>query len=141
MPRRTNVVDHAVVDAADLPLLTRYRWHLNNGYARHTERLPEGGWRHVYLHREIVGDLPDGMEVDHINGDKLDCRRENLRLVTRLQNSHNRRSLQHDATRAKSGFRWVYSAPGGKWMAQVRVNYRKHYLVEPFSTKKTQTAV
>lgn len=42
----------------------------------------------VYMHR-FLADPPEGMEIDHINGDRLDNRRANLRVVTRQQNAMN----------------------------------------------------
>lgn len=45
---------------------------------------------HVWVWEELVGPIPDGMEVDHINGIKTDCRIENLRLVTNAVNARNR---------------------------------------------------
>lgn len=45
--------------------------------------------RQVYLHR-LVNDTPKGCHTDHINRNKLDCRRANLRTVTRSQNQWNR---------------------------------------------------
>lgn len=46
--------------------------------------------RPYYLHHLMVGDLPDGFEVDHINGNPCDNTRCNLRIVTRQQNMYNR---------------------------------------------------
>ena len=47
--------------------------------------------RWVMLHRWLI-DAPDGMDVDHINGDSLDNRRCNLRIATRSQNNANSNS-------------------------------------------------
>jgi len=42
------------------------------------------------MHREVLGLEPgDGLAVDHINGNGLDNRRENLRIADKAQNQHN----------------------------------------------------
>ena len=70
------------------------------------------GFQHT-LHRFIMsrysGTIPDNMVVDHINGNKLDARRENLRIVTPSQNAHNKKCEP-----PKSGFRGVTKATSGK---------------------------
>src|SRR4051794_15318456 len=75
---------YTLVDLADEPLMRGRRWHLmNTGYARANR----SGGGMDYLHRLLFG-LADGdeREVDHINLDKLDNRRGNLRLATRAEN-------------------------------------------------------
>ena len=49
-------------------------------------------YKKSFLHRWILREenIPEGLQVDHINGDPLDNRRANLRLCTNLQNSMNR---------------------------------------------------
>ena len=42
----------------------------------------------ILLHRYLMGN-PKGMDVDHINRDKNDYRKSNLRAVSHRQNSHN----------------------------------------------------
>lgn len=71
-----------LVDDADYEWLSRWKWHYHGGYAERGDG--------VLMHREIT-DCPAGKEVDHINHDPLDNRRENLRVVTRWQNMLNRR--------------------------------------------------
>lgn len=67
--------------------------------------------RMLYLHREIMAP-PGGMEVDHRNGDPLDCRRANLRLATHEQNTRNGRMRISNT----SGYKGVSRTPGG-WRA------------------------
>jgi hypothetical protein len=82
----------AVVSAEDREL-SRYRWSKDShGYAR---RRTKGGGT-IRLHRDLLGlphGAPDGLVVDHINGDRLDNRRENLRVCEQHENSQNRRSM------------------------------------------------
>ena len=75
------------------------------------------GSRDMAVHRVVV-DPPKGMVVDHANGDRLDNRKENLRVCTIAQNSQNKK-LRRDS---KSGYKGVY---------EVRV-YRRKY-----TSKKT----
>lgn len=77
----------AIVDDDDFESLSRHRWHYSNGYAgRNT--VTARGWRIQKMHRVILP-VSDGMKVDHINGNKLDNRRSNLRVCTPGQNRAN----------------------------------------------------
>ncbi len=81
---------HAVVDYTSEPFIRQWRWNLSSqGYAHRTITL--AGERHtIWMHR-VLCCAPNGIEVDHINGDPLDNRTDNLRLVTHGQNMKNRR--------------------------------------------------
>jgi len=75
---------------------------------------------HYISHHTLVwiyfnGDIPEGMEVDHVNRDSRDDRLENLRLATPSQNRGFNKSLRADNT---SGFRGV-TRHHGKWRAQI----------------------
>lgn len=119
----------ASVDMSDIHLVKEYRWHrggTKNQYAVAYAR--EGrGKSPLYLHRLIMG-AGDGEIVDHINGDPLDCRKANLRIVTRSQNAANR-----SVTKNPSGYRGVFYFPQRrKYQARVtceggvfRAPYRK----------------
>jgi hypothetical protein len=71
-----------------------------------------------YLHRHVAertwGPLPAGMFVDHIDGDPLNCRRANLRLVTPSQNAANAK-----ARGGASKHRGVHQGNSGRWVAQI----------------------
>jgi hypothetical protein len=74
-----------MVDDADERRLSRYRWHLfPNGLAYRRQRY-RGERRVFYMHREVVGATHgDNLQVEHANGDKLDNRRANLRILSVL---------------------------------------------------------
>lgn len=110
----------ALIDAEDADVVLPYPWSLSHGYACRIRRPtdPQGG-SHVYMHRVIAG-TPVGMETDHINRDRLDNRRANLRIVTRVQNSANIGVRSHNS----SGFIGVcYDKKRCMWMA-----YAKKYV-------------
>lgn len=77
----------------------------------------------VYMHRLLVKPSPD-MEVDHINGDGLDNRRENLRLATRSQQMQN--SAPRKGSSRFKGVVWHKTAK--KWMAQITCDNKLWYL-------------
>lgn len=96
----------AVIDAADADEVGRFNWTATAlGYASNVHR-------RLYLHRLL---MPGVKEVDHANGDKLDCRRSNLRAATRIQNSANRGVFPH--TSAYKGVSW--GSQQGKWRAVI----------------------
>lgn len=116
------------VSAEDFERLDAFRWHLNgSGYAARSTPRPTR--RLIYMHREIMG-LPPGdkRQVDHINGDRLDNRRDNLRVVTPAENSLNR---HHRG--GSSRFRGVcWNRQRGMWRAQVAY-LRENYCLGDFA--------
>lgn len=117
----------ALVDDEDFDVLSALKWHRHpGGYAtrsvgpnRHTEK------RTILMHRQIMAVTDRWQYVDHISGDKLDNRRENLRVCTPLESSWNLRKHRVTSSRFK-GVRW--EARCKKWQAEIGVNGRSKYL-------------
>jgi HNH endonuclease len=110
----------ALVDDADYPLLADFRWSYRperggkQGYAvRHTK--VEGKDRLCYLHRQLM-QPPPGHEVIFLNHARLDCRRENLRVVSKEEARRHHR-VRRDS---KSGVKGVRFNPANEsWSAYV----------------------
>ena len=75
-------------------------------------------YEHRVLWESAFGPIPEGMQIDHINGKTKDNRLENLRLVTNQQNQYNRANVK--------GFTWEKNR--GKWRAQITYNYKVIFL-------------
>ena len=103
---------YALVDAADYEWLKQWTWRLQNGYAVRYEN-----GRTIYMHREIMKP-PEGMLVDHINHNKLDNCRSNLRVCTRQENMCNRGKCPGSSSRFKGV---GYSKEQHKWSAKIMV--------------------
>lgn len=111
----------AIVDDIDADL-DNVNW---NAEVHSPKRQYAVGSQHERMHRVIMermlgGEIPDGMEVDHINGDSLCNTRDNLRLATRAQNSANigRRKGRHTRKAPYKGVGYN----GKKYTAQIRRN-------------------
>lgn len=112
----------ALIDDEDADLVLTHRWCLTaKGYAERKSTL-NGRWFSVRMHRLILGlgsgDLRQG---DHINGDRLDNRRSNLRVCEASQQAQNVR-------RASDLPRGVSRRSGGRYQAQTRLDGCLHYL-------------
>jgi hypothetical protein len=110
------IVAYTEVDDEDFALLSQYSWHLNEGYPSRSIRLEVNGMivkRQERMHRFLLG-LPRGRgpEVDHIDRDKLNNRRNNLRTGTHAQNLEN-----HPGFGGTSRHRGVWRHSGGRWTA------------------------
>jgi hypothetical protein len=114
----------ALVDVGDYEALGVHKWCVNgNGYA--VRSISVGGKTKVLrMHRVITG-TPAGTYVDHINGDKLDNRRSNLRFATQQQNNCNKQRRRDNA----AGFKGVYLVKRrGKFVAEINVLGRRIFL-------------
>lgn len=123
--REGNVRAWTKVDIEDFKGdVAKFRWCLDgNGYATRLTG-PKGKKRLLKLHREILGLGADDLRVDHINRDRLDNRRQNLRLGTQAQNQQNLTPWGKT-----SKYRGVsFSKAAGKWRADVCLNYKQHHL-------------
>lgn len=110
----------AIVDDEDYEWLNRWRWCFSHGYA--ARRLPSNG-PIVYMHKQIL-DFPD-RQGDHINGNRLDNRRSNLRIATHAENKQNL-GIRCDN---KSGYRGVgWHLGAKKWRAYARLEGRDFHL-------------
>lgn len=122
---------YTVVSPGDFELVSSWAWRLHTmGYA--VTAIPRNGdklARVQLLHRLIASPAP-GQVVDHINADKLDNRRQNLRACTNTENLRNRRK-----GRGSSQYKGVYRHTQTKnWVAQIG-NAGKRKNLGSFSTE------
>ncbi len=110
---------YAYVDAADYEWLSKYTWHLNNGYASRREK-----GRRIYMHTDIMRP-PKGKVVDHKDGNNANDCRFNLRICDQAENLLNRRK-RHGARSRYIGV--IYSEEHRKWCARCRFQGRNHNL-------------
>ena len=91
----------------------------------------------IRLHRFVLGLTDENVIVDHINRNTLDCRRENLRIVTDQQNSMNK-SLQKNSTTGYTGV--VYLKDKNRYRSVIGLNKRRIYLLTSASPEECAQA-
>lgn len=125
----------ALVDDEDFESLNQYEWFfqydqkdISKGYACRAVRQENGKQKIVKMHHVIMGKPKKGLMTDHINENRLDNRRANLRLATNSQNQRNKGKNRNN----KSGFKGVYYFKWGKikrrWKAQITYDGKNHHL-------------
>lgn len=109
-----------IVDEEDFEWLSQWRWTAKVTPHGSVYAVSCPGGRTVHMGRLIM-DPPQGMVVDHIDGNPLNNRRANLRICQQRQNSYNRRKLAHR--------RYIGVQPSKKrWMAVIAANGVRQYL-------------
>lgn len=111
----------ALIDDEDFPRVEPFTWRAReDGYIQRTW-IEDGKTCHELLHRFIM-EAHEDVLVDHENGDRWDCRKENLRVATFSQNAANRPTTALD--RAWKG---IY-AHGNRWKARIKLEGQNVYL-------------
>lgn len=114
----------AIVDDDDFYELSKFKWYYGKGYAVRGVQTPKGK-RNISMHRQILNVVPFGRKptIDHINHDKLDNRKSNLRICTNQENCFNQ-----SKTHGKAKYKGVIVATNGKFIAKIKYNYKTYSL-------------
>jgi hypothetical protein len=118
------------IDEEDIPLAIKYNWHVQfdgyNFYCRRNayDNSKKSGRAVITMHREIMG-FPKGKLIDHINGNSLDNRKENLRICTNTENCRHCRKQRNSKMKYK-GITKIINGSG--WVARIGVNNKRIYL-------------
>lgn len=117
-----------LVDDEDFEELSKVNWSLNDtlrsSYAIHWLK---GGDKRVYMHRVILNVKKTRAHIDHINGDKLDNRKENLRICKKQ--SLNQRNQVKQKRKTSSIYKGVcFDKRTNLWTANIKVNGKKIWL-------------
>lgn len=122
----------AIVDDADSGWLNQWKWTFDGRYAQRN-LYKNGGKKKLYMHRLIV-EAEDGQLIDHINQNRLDNRRSNLRLADKSINGFNR-GKQNNNTSGYKGVTRHTQCKEGRWVAQLQYQ-SKHYYIGLFKTRE-----
>lgn len=110
-----------LVDDSDFEEINQYKWHFGGGYARRNKRDVDGSRKIVFLHRELMN-TPAGLETDHINGEKLDNRRSNLRIVNKSMNQRNTKPRKGASEFKGVSFYKTKRHKSGYWIARIQIS-------------------
>lgn len=115
---KTSNGQYALVDNEDYDTTSRYKWHITaKGYV--VTRPYDNGKKLtiLWMHR-MINNTPKGFVTDHVNHNKLDNRRSNLRTATDAQNMQNRSINANN----KTGYKGVHLTPSGRYRSRIRHN-------------------
>lgn len=119
---------YALVDDADYERLSQYKWWVNGGgyavrYKNHT--LEKGKYKRLYfwMHREVA-QIASEHEVDHIDNNRLNNCRDNLRQATSAQNKMSKPKARY-AKETHSQYKGVTRHVTGRWHAYISKDGRR----------------
>ena len=106
-----------LLDADDIALVSEFQWTIgSHGYVTHGT-----GKHQILMHRLLTGNN-NGSCVDHINRNKLDNRKENLRLCTTAQNAMNKERISDNP------YKGICHTTDDCWQAQIAFEGKSIYL-------------
>jgi hypothetical protein len=121
----------ALVSDQDYEFLSQWKWYAaKSGGGYYARRMDHKTGKLIYMHR-VITNAPPGMVPDHINYNTLDNRRENLRLLTSLQNLQNPSPYKKKAISDKrliAGYRGIRHFEGRYWRAQIHIGNKSIHL-------------
>lgn len=118
-------------DKENLELVSQYTWCIHHkGYVMTKDY--KNQFKDLRLHRLIFNLNNPKLHVDHINHNKIDNRKSNLRICSNAENMRNKRLISTN----KSGYKGVcWNKIKKKWISQIKVNQTQMYL-GTFADKK-----
>ena len=123
---------YALLDKEDYPKVSQHKWTYDSGYVKRRDTITR---KAIYLHRIIAG-TPDDKVTDHINRDRLDNRKRNLRVTTGKNNSRNKGFTKNKKWSKYKGVTRVVK--GGKvspsWVMQINIESLK--ITESYTTEQ-----
>ena len=120
-----------IFDIEDLPIIKSRNWYVDKDGYLASSYLYKGRRCFTMFHRLVVNAKP-GQVVDHINRNRADNRKQNLRCCSRFENNLNRGRRSSN----KSGVIGVYyDVKRNKWIANITYNKRRIFIGR-FSTKE-----
>lgn len=114
----------ALVDDEDYDKINSFKWSAHRTYRKWNAVRGFKG-KMLIMSRVIMHPL-DGEVVDHINGNTLDNRKENLRNCSQRQNCQNKINCHANNSFGVKGI--TYNQKGEKFIARIRVNNKRIYL-------------
>ena len=106
--KKYNVIAQAIIDIDDVPNIQNLKWHVNNnGYVVNSNNVS------IFLHRRI---LHTDKMVDHINGNRLDNRKSNLRIYNYSTNQMN------------VNYKGVYPYKNGRYLSKIKIHGKQIHI-------------
>ena len=108
---------YTLIDSEVHKSISAFSWNCSrNGYACRAAKIGNK-WTRVYMHRELAR-TPKGMSTDHINGNRLDNRKKNLRVCTHSENCKNRGNRIDN----KTGYKGVFPYGNGRFRVKIKLD-------------------
>ena len=113
-----------IVDDDDFEEISKHKWNYAQGYAKRNIAAGAGKQATLHMHVAIMGKT-GGLEIDHVNGNGLDNRRDNLQFVTHAQNLQNKAPDKNTSSVYK-GVSWNKRIK--RWTSQIMIDKKLRHL-------------